>query len=182
MEVSHRRSSRPVRPRQVWLAMVPGYGQLGCSHRIRDSCPKPDSLLLWWSWAHPCSALIAASRCFSIVPVLAEDGMQVTALSMECPMAPHVDDTAIALLALSDRGQHPIVQTQFSTWNVLLRPLRRLGVSPGRSSRSPLTAGRLLRFTILLLHFLISQAPRTPARWLWSASLLTIAAPCRLSG
>ena len=28
-----------------------------------------------------------------------------------CPMAPHVDDTAIALLALSDRGQHPVVQS-----------------------------------------------------------------------
>jgi len=28
-----------------------------------------------------------------------------------CPMAPHVDDTAIALLAVSDRGQHPIVQS-----------------------------------------------------------------------
>ncbi|MGB8769084.1 MAG: prenyltransferase/squalene oxidase repeat-containing protein [Candidatus Korobacteraceae bacterium] len=28
-----------------------------------------------------------------------------------CPMAPHVDDTAIALLALSDRGQDPIVQS-----------------------------------------------------------------------
>ena len=27
-----------------------------------------------------------------------------------CPMAPHVDDTAIALLALSDQGQHPVVQ------------------------------------------------------------------------
>ena len=26
-------------------------------------------------------------------------------------MAPHVDDTAIALLALSDRGQHPVVQS-----------------------------------------------------------------------
>ena len=25
-------------------------------------------------------------------------------------MAPHVDDTAIALLALSDQGQHPVVQ------------------------------------------------------------------------
>jgi hypothetical protein len=29
----------------------------------------------------------------------------------ECPMAPHVDDTAIALLTLSDRGQHPVVQS-----------------------------------------------------------------------
>jgi hypothetical protein len=28
-----------------------------------------------------------------------------------CPMAPHVDDTAIALLALNDRGQHPVVQS-----------------------------------------------------------------------
>ena len=28
-----------------------------------------------------------------------------------CPMAPHVDDTAIALLALSDEGQHPVVQS-----------------------------------------------------------------------
>ena len=28
-----------------------------------------------------------------------------------CPMAPHVDDTAIALLALSDQGQHPVVQS-----------------------------------------------------------------------
>ena len=29
----------------------------------------------------------------------------------DCPMAPHVDDTAIALLALSDRGHHPVVQS-----------------------------------------------------------------------
>ena len=29
----------------------------------------------------------------------------------DCPMAPHVDDTAIALLALGDRGQHPAVQS-----------------------------------------------------------------------
>ena len=29
----------------------------------------------------------------------------------ECPMAPHIDDTAIALLALRERDQHPIVQT-----------------------------------------------------------------------
>ena len=28
----------------------------------------------------------------------------------ECPMAPHIDDTAIALLALRDREQHPVVQ------------------------------------------------------------------------
>jgi hypothetical protein len=28
-----------------------------------------------------------------------------------CPMAPHVDDTAIALLALRDRDQHPVVQS-----------------------------------------------------------------------
>jgi hypothetical protein len=28
-----------------------------------------------------------------------------------CPLAPHVDDTAIALLALSDRGQYPVVQS-----------------------------------------------------------------------
>ena len=29
----------------------------------------------------------------------------------ECPMAPHIDDTAIALLALRDREQHPVVQS-----------------------------------------------------------------------
>lgn len=29
----------------------------------------------------------------------------------ECPMAPHIDDTAIALLALRDRDQHPVVQS-----------------------------------------------------------------------
>ena len=28
----------------------------------------------------------------------------------ECPMAPHIDDTAIALLALRDREQHPVVR------------------------------------------------------------------------
>ena len=29
----------------------------------------------------------------------------------ECAMAPHIDDTAIALLALRDREQHPVVQS-----------------------------------------------------------------------
>jgi squalene cyclase len=29
----------------------------------------------------------------------------------DCPMAPHVDDTAIALMALSDQGQCPVVQS-----------------------------------------------------------------------
>src|ERR1019366_4700999 len=75
-----------------------------------------------------------------------------------------------------------LYKVQCSTWNVLLQLLRRRGASLGRSSRSLRTAGRLLRFTILCRHFLISQVQKTPARWRWPASLLTTTAPCQLSG
>ena len=34
----------------------------------------------------------------------------------ECPMAPHIDDTAIALLALRDRGGTRLCRMQCSTW------------------------------------------------------------------
>ena len=41
----------------------------------------------------------------------------------ECPMAPHIDDTAIALLALRHRDQHPVVQSALQylesiAWNL----------------------------------------------------------------
>ena len=88
-------------------------------------------------------------------------------------LAPHPDDTAIALLALRDRATAPDCAKRRSTiWNELPQLLRRHGVSRGRFLLSPHTVGRLLRFAVLLLHFLISQASRTPARWRWSASHL----------
>ena len=70
-------------------------------------------------------------------------------------LAPHPDDTAIALLALTDRGEHPIVQNGVQ-YLERLAPLPHHGVSAGQFSRLPLTTGRLLRFTVLLLHFLTS--------------------------
>src|SRR5208283_1604982 len=73
-----------------------------------------------------------------------------------------------------------LCKAAFNIWNELLEPLRRLGVSPGRSSRLLLTTGRLLCFTVLLWLFLTSQVSRTPARWRWSASLWTAPGPCRL--
>ena len=73
-------------------------------------------------------------------------------------LAPHPDDTAIALLALSDRGQHPIVQSSIQYLERLAPTLTAPWSLAGQFSRSPRTAGRLLCFTVLLLHFLISSS------------------------
>ena len=47
--------------------------------------------------------------------------------------------------------QHPLCKAAFSTWNVLPQLLRRHGVSRGQFLLSPLTVGRLLRFTSSLV-------------------------------
>ena len=67
-------------------------------------------LLLRWSGTASRSASIAASRCFSIVPALAEDGMPVTALSMEPPLHRTLTIRQSRFWRLRDRGQDPIVQ------------------------------------------------------------------------
>ncbi len=172
MEVSYRRSPRSFRPRQVWLAMVSGHGQLGCSHRIRDSCSEPAPLLLRWFGTRPVRALIVASRCSSIVPAPVEDGMPVTALSMEPPLhrTLTIRPSRSWRCVIANRTQ--LCKAPSTTWSELPQLLRRHGVSPGRFLLSPHTVGRLLRFPARLPPFLISQAPRTPARLRWSASHL----------
>ncbi len=72
----------------------------------------------------------------------------------DCPMAPHVDDTAIALLALSDRGQHPVVQSAVQylervaqtltapwslAWSILALAANRRPVAPLHDSLSALS-------------------------------------------
>ena len=47
-------------------------------------------------------------------------------------LAPHPDDTAIALLALRDREQNPLCKAPSTTWSELPQLLRRHGVSLGR--------------------------------------------------
>src|SRR5271157_2493368 len=66
-----------------------------------------------------------------------------------------------------------------TTWSELPQLLRRHGVSRGRFSLWPHTAGRLLRFPPRLPPFLISQASRTQAHWRWFAWLWTTRGPCR---
>ena len=57
-----------------------------------------------------------------------------------------------------------LYKAPFNIWNELSQPFRRLRVSPRRFLLSPHTVGQLRRFPTRLPPFLISQAPRTPAR------------------
>ena len=99
----------------------------------------------------------------------------------ECPMAPHVDDTAIALLALSDRRQYPVVQSAVQYLERVAPPPLTAPWSLAWSTLA-LAAHRrpIACFTILCRDFLISQVQRTLARWHWPASLWTTVAPCQL--
>ena len=71
-----------------------------------------------------------------------------------CPMAPHVDDTAIALLALRDQGQDPVVQSGVQylervattlrapwslAWSILALAAHRRPIAPLQGSLSALS-------------------------------------------
>ena len=90
--------------------MVSGHGQLGCSHRIRDSCPEPDSLARAVVWNTVPSALIAASRCLLDRACPGGGWNAGNGVVYGTALAPHADDTAIALLAMRDRAKDPLVQ------------------------------------------------------------------------
>lgn len=63
-------------------------------------------------------------------------------------VAPHPDDTAIALLALRERPQDSVVKPRSIIWNVPLRRSRRPGVLRGRFLPSAHTADRLLCYVV----------------------------------
>src|ERR1019366_8258538 len=128
------------------------------------SLPWANYLALAAAWNRLRRELIVVSRCFSIAPALGADGMPGTELFMGPPLhrTPTIRPSLSWRCLTANSTQ--LFNAPLTTWHQLPRLLRHHGVSRGRFLLSPRTAGRLLSYTVLLLHFLISQVSRTPER------------------
>lgn len=157
----------------------------------------PDKFAWPWfpdtvSWVVPTAfAILALNQLscscggFELAPSRVDRGVQML-LDRACPggrwnagngvvygsaVAPHPDDTAIALLAFRERPQESVVKTSLDYLERTAPTLTaRPGVLRGRFLPSPHTTGRLLCHLGRCLRFMISRASRTRARSRLSAS------------
>ncbi len=103
---------------------------------------------------HVASALIVASRCFSIVPAPVADGTPGTESSMELPLHRIADDTAIALLALNDRVTAPGCAKRRSVSGTSCpNPVGALESRLGDPCARRTPSANCSAFTVLLPHF-----------------------------